>query len=604
MIYFNSGVASTGPAAAGPLAARALLPMALPPAAADPSAAPDDAFVAMFAGLGATLVYLDAAEAWPLAQGLAAAGVPHVIAWPANQAPPALHSMHFAHAFFAALRCPGMSISEGFAIAAHLTRAAASTAGGPAAPPLILPQLVSLAAAALPDSASVPPYVGPAAPLGRPLHEVFPGYAQLRMCAPHAELSLMIAALPEAVNSDAMSCLCEALRAVLVAEVRTLRLLSSAPGASPPAYLPVGSVALRCECASASGYGFSVVLGGPQEVLAAAGVAEHGLRQTVAADAQALQFKLPPGDAPLPPLRAVPGVAGGAPVVEALAVTSVWAVQLLKQMAADPESRILVAAGVGAVSTTPTAAFSKADGNRAAAVACGGDKARLVPQPAAQGVKLPVPGARPPLEAVPRAVMPSPAAIAAATAAIRVAQAAAAAGKPIPGMSPLPAASPAVHVALPVTFQPPAVAASEAAAPAAAAAPPWDSARPPLASCTEQDFLADLAAFLEARQGRAVDPAAFPEASLNGTRLDVYGLYREVCARGGYRAAANRIDWRGDVYPALKNYTPEGKVTAVGNVLKHHYQALLLDYEAANQRDVGGGGAPAAAAATGNAAQF
>ena len=48
------------------------------------------------------------------------------------------------------------------------------------------------------------------------------------------------------------------------------------------------------------------------------------------ADAQTLQFKLPPAGVPLPPTHVSPGVASGAPVVEGLAVTSLWTVQLLK----------------------------------------------------------------------------------------------------------------------------------------------------------------------------------------------------------------------------------------------------------------------------------
>lgn len=57
---------------------------------------------------------------------------------------------------------------------------------------------------------------------------------------------------------------------------------------------------------------------------------QHALRQAMTADAQTLQFKLPPAGVPLPPTHVSPGVASGAPVVEGLAVTSLWTVQLLK----------------------------------------------------------------------------------------------------------------------------------------------------------------------------------------------------------------------------------------------------------------------------------
>ena len=38
--------------------------------------------------------------------------------------------------------------------------------------------------------------------------------------------------------------------------------------------------------------------------------------------------------------------------------------------------------------------------------------------------------------------------------------------------------------------------------------------------------MSDLIAFLTDRQGRQIDPKAFPEAILNGSRLDLFNLYR------------------------------------------------------------------------------
>lgn len=60
---------------------------------------------------------------------------------------------------------------------------------------------------------------------------------------------------------------------------------------------------------------------------------QHALRQALTADAQTLQFKLAPPGVPPPPTHVSAGVAAGAPVVEGLAVTSVWTVQLLKLLA-------------------------------------------------------------------------------------------------------------------------------------------------------------------------------------------------------------------------------------------------------------------------------
>ena len=57
----------------------------------------------------------------------------------------------------------------------------------------------------------------------------------------------------------------EALRAMLVLEVRELHVTSQAPTQRVPAYLPAGCTALRCEIQTASGAAAQVVLGGPQE---------------------------------------------------------------------------------------------------------------------------------------------------------------------------------------------------------------------------------------------------------------------------------------------------------------------------------------------------
>lgn len=40
------------------------------------------------------------------------------------------------------------------------------------------------------------------------------------------------------------------------------------------------------------------------------------------------------------------------------------------------------------------------------------------------------------------------------------------------------------------------------------------------------------------------------------------------------------------VFPAMANWANTHKMTGVGNALKRHYQALLLEYELANPQDV------------------
>lgn len=600
---------------------------------------------AMFKGLGIGLVYLDSSGSMTLAEKLHADGIPHVIAWPDDEPPQTLAAMHFAHAFFSCLRNCTITLPEAFAIATNLTRAFGTRVDGNNTKHPRLPHLLSSTTPALPNSSTVPHYVGPAvAGLGnKPLHEVVPGYAQIRMCAPHAELRMMVAALYDIVNSHSMSHLCEGLRGLLVAEVRSLRLINASPCASAPAYLPLGSAAVRCEVRSSSGIPFSVVLGGPPDVLKDPSIVEYGLRQTLTADAQALQVKLPPVGAPLPPIRTNANVAGGAPSVEIMAVTSVWTVQLLKKMCQDARNRLLVTVGIGAVSSSATAGFSKQDGNRYLAIATGNDPMRLFRgQPPGASATM-VAGAQ--QEGVPRAVMPAAAAAAAAAVAARAAgmpagalaqaiqgaqaaaqaqaqaqaQVAAARQPPAAAATPAVAVQPprpasAVPVSLPLASQMPLPSSAHVtlphvsipilqSAPAVPSLPPstgaatpmetgtrspplpWNVNRPPLSACTETDFLTDVCSFLEAKLGKKVNPAAFPDAFMNGSRLDMFTLYREVCKRGGY-TAANKIDWKSAVFPRMRNYSDSHKMTAVGNVLKHHYQTLLLEYERMHPGDV------------------
>lgn len=59
---------------------------------------------------------------------------------------------------------------------------------------------------------------------------------------------------------------------------------------------------------------------------------EHALRNTLVADALSLQFRLPPANMPPPTVKSSPTIANGAPTVDALVVTSVWAVHILRML--------------------------------------------------------------------------------------------------------------------------------------------------------------------------------------------------------------------------------------------------------------------------------
>ncbi|EIE24790.1 hypothetical protein COCSUDRAFT_62200 [Coccomyxa subellipsoidea C-169] len=61
-----------------------------------------------------------------------------------------------------------------------------------------------------------------------------------------------------------------------------------------------------------------------------------------------------------------------------------------------------------------------------------------------------------------------------------------------------------------------------------AAVPVWVSKRPRMWECSEAQFMEDLCAFHCERNGKKVTPETSPDAILNGSRLDLYNLYKET----------------------------------------------------------------------------
>jgi len=682
IVYINAGAAPPSSSAATTTDAKGNKPSPSRPAIKYLSSLPftqptgtmpEGAFTDIFSGFKIKLVYLDAANTLTLGQKLfALQGVEHVICWAPEAPPLAFHAMYFSHVFFACLENQALILPEAYAIASHLTQTfcgRVNASSGKVTQPN-LPRLISVVPGILPTSASIPPYVhrediainnvqigagGNAAVVGGSANgngaagSAAPGpsnnnntsiskpksngmldanYSQIRMCAPHAEIRMLLASLYDVINAHCMAHLCESFRAVLVAEVRSLRLIKITPCTSPPAYLPPGSNAIKCEIRTATGIPFTVMLGGPPEALKSHSLVQYALRQTVTADAQALQLKLPPPGAPLPHLKMNSAVAGGTYCIEIMALTSTWVVQVIKEMCRNARSRTLVSLGVVAVSNHPTTAFSKSDGKRFMVLAIENDSKKI--EKLLKGEEpVVMPGS---VQKKPRVAPPMPvtaAEAAAATAAVFAAAAAARGGggggyndqpgnRPgtaagvggaktpaLEGGAPRPpsAALPPQHGGLPPLphVQFPAHAAAAAAAAAAGSRPAIPriisspspnttrvsaNQRPAIGVCSEAVFISDLITFLKTQLGRSIDPSTFPEISLNGSKLDVFTLYREVCRRGGY-AAANRIDWKNGVFPWLKNFSSGHKLTnTIGNMLKHHYQSLLLEYERRHPGDV------------------
>ena len=84
------------------------------------------------------------------------------------------------------------------------------------------------------------------------------------------------------------------------------------------------------------------------------------------------------------------------------------------------------------------------------------------------------------------------------------------------------------------------------------------------------------------------DPSTFPARTLNGAKLDLFGLYRSVASRGGFPTRESRVklNWTKDVFPDLNNYTENHRATSAGHDLIGHYQNYLLEYEEAHPDDI------------------
>lgn len=115
--------------------------------------------------------------------------------------------------------------------------------------------------------------------------------------------------------------------------------------------------------------------------------------------------------------------------------------------------------------------------------------------------------------------------------------------------------------------------------------------RPSLSKCTAEEFEVDLANFLVARgEDQLATFVREKRITCNNSPLDVFGLYREVIKRGGFMANERYdergrwiggINFAGEIFPKMKNYTINNRATSVGNQLLNNYKKFLLSYERA-----------------------
>lgn len=495
----------------------------------------------IFEGCEYQAVVLNISGVELIADALRSRRVNNVIYWPVQKQTTTRLSHVFTHAFFSVLRLAGTSVPEAFALAKHVLHVYGSLkADGIGVVEPSTPLFLSDVLPKLPDNKSVQYPNIPGLDFSEGIARAIPGWADVRLLAPRAELRLLLCGRSAMIDAQRLSFLGEALRALLVMETRSLRLMATEPCLRAPAHLPPGCVALRCSVHTPGGAELSVIIGAQPAVVASRELVEYALRSTMVVDSLSLQFRLPPPGVPPPVARSSQAVAGGVPVVDALVLTSVWAVQALKQLSQSNQYPALVSLGMAAVGNAATQSFRSFDIQRFYSIVTG-----LRPDGGAAGMT----------------DLPSTSAAHGSLSAM---------GGELGEHSGFRTAEHNI-LDMPMSRVPDVA--------------PHGCSRVPLSECSEAEFLEDLVAFTAQRWGRPLDAARFPDAKLNGSTLDLYMLYREVVSRGGFRMG-NAINWKGQVFARMRNYTVNNRQTGIGTSLKKHYQNYLIDYEAAHPSDV------------------
>eukprot|EP00803_Ostreobium_quekettii_P001217 evm.model.scf_1457.3 EVM.evm.TU.scf_1457.3 scf_1457:18929-26380(+) len=531
-------------------------------------------FAGLLDGVGVTALYMDAPTSQKQVDLLQVHDIPYLIYWPDQNATSSVVAAQFAHTFMAMLRSPSASISESFALASRVVQMLCESIVRDKPQVQLLPRMISQVEATLPDSTSVPAAVIPGVDFFEDGVPDVEGWEDVRLLAPKAELKLLVCGSASAIDAKRLSYLGEALRALLLMEMRLLTVVHMAPCERVPSHLTNGCTAIRCDINSASGAHAVVVLGGPPAVLSNQMLVQHALRQTLVVDSLCLQFRLPPPGHPAPVARSSSAIAGGTPVVDALVVTSVWAVQILRSLCQDSAFRGLVSMGIAGVGGSAVTNFKSGDTTRFNTLVTG-----MQPDSGGSGIMCSpndtsIQGSITSFNGGPAPPRPSTA--------VQAAQPREVAAMDVDGMEgghqdPTSSGEMNGHGRTreqTVMVNKPSISGKS-----------YKSNRPSLFRCTEHDFLEDLIAFLQERRGKVIDREKFPEAVLNGVKLDLFNLYREVCSRGGFRVG-NGINWKGQVFPQMRNWTEHHRMTGVGNALKRHYQTYLWEYEQVHPEDV------------------
>ena len=322
--------------------------------------------------VGTKMIYVDAKGAKEFAQQARAVTGASVVAWLLDDPPLVFNAYQFLFVFMSCLvdSLGYVEPESAFALASEVCCAFCTQLDGGADLPPSLPHLLSDKIPALPglneEDALDDELTG----------AIVSKFGEVKLCVANAELRLLVLGLSAHLTTSArLGSLCQGIRGIIAAQVTSAILTNVEEVQIQPPYLPDSSMAFRCSMKTEGGITFDVVMGGPKESSFNnhRELLEVAVRQVLIADAHSIQLKVPPAGAPLPPYHSTSQVGGGAPTIEVLLSGSTWVVYMLKRMAEMPQSMSLVMAGVAAVSTSITTAFSKRDALRHVATVCNGD---------------------------------------------------------------------------------------------------------------------------------------------------------------------------------------------------------------------------------------
>lgn len=450
-------------------------------------------------------------------------------------------------------------------------------------------------------------------------------------------LRFLICGAPSTVDESLLRSLEDGLKALLTIEMRSCKLHGKYSAPPPPlqaASFSRGVVTMRCDISTCSSAHISLLVSGSPQACFNDQLLENHIKNEIIEKSQIVRAQLN-GEANTKIIyepRRSASIACGATIFEVSMKLPQWALQILRQLAPDVSYRSLVALGIASIQGLPVASFEKDDAERLlffyqSSEKDGCDNGNIVFSRPPIWLKPPPPtrercessqGDSPDIhndeeEKDKKMVNGISTPLTPARQRLKVS-----AMRPIPHvrrhrMTPFSGSSGVngfggAHVEAYVPLVP--VKRSSIGSSSATQRKSFSSSsqpkqvislnplplkkhgcsRGPVQTCSEEEFIKDVMEFLILRGHSRLIPqgglAEFPDAILNGKRLDLYNLYKEVVTRGGFHVG-NGINWKGQIFSKMGNYTSTNRMTGVGNTLKRHYETYLLEYELAHD-DVDG----------------